>query len=57
MYMNKLTMVSIVFHGIRKVMFVMLPYINGKAIVSQELINGALADLGCTERGMTYSIS
>lgn len=53
---KKLTLVSISFSNRKLALFVNAPMINGKAIVSDQLINSMLDAIGCSERGLTYSI-
>lgn len=51
----KLTMVSVTYRGIPKVIFVKLPLdANGKTIASSELINSLASNLGACQ-GETYS--
>ncbi len=54
---KKLTLVSISFSNRKLALFVNAPMINGKAIVSDQLINSMLDAIGCSQRGLTYSIS
>lgn len=55
--MKKLTLISIIYRNVRKSVFVMLNYIDGKAKVSGEEMNKILTDLfGYLPRGVTYSI-
>lgn len=53
---KKLTLVSINFNNRKLALFVNAPIVNGKAIVSNQLINAMLDAIGCSERGLTYSI-
>lgn len=53
---TKLTLVSVIFKGIRKSIFVNAPIINDKAVVSSHVINAMLFTLGCHSRGETFSI-
>ncbi len=52
----KLTMVSITVDGRRKTWFIKLPYINGKAVMSESTLNKLLREIGCYSRGHTFSI-
>lgn len=52
----KLTLVSIVFHGEVFFRFVMLPYIDGKAVVSPNVLRDLKGEAG-VRRGDTYSIA
>jgi hypothetical protein len=55
--MKKLTLVSVYANGRRYSLFVQAVFQNGKAIVSEKLIEKMLFRIGVIERGMTYSIS
>lgn len=55
--MKKLTLVSVYANGRRFSIFVNAVYENGKAMVSQALINAMLQRINVCERGMTYSVS
>jgi hypothetical protein len=55
--MKKLTLVSVYANGRRLSLFVNALYENGKAVVSQNLIEKMLRKMGICERGMTFSIS
>ncbi len=50
----KLTMVSVWFRGVRRVVFAYLPYVDGKAIASTTLINAQLP--ANVPNGCTFSI-
>lgn len=53
---TKLTLVSVSFQGRQRSIFVHAPIIDGKATVSEGLINKMLESLSCYARGLTYSI-
>jgi len=53
---TKLTLVSVTFKGTLLSMFVDAPIIEGQAVVSSSLINKMLENLGCWDRGLTYSV-
>jgi len=52
----KLTLISVYSNGRRASKFVMAQIINGKAVVSTEIVNSMLSSIGCVARGQTYSI-
>ena len=55
--MKKLTLVSVSANGRRVSLFVQAVFQNGKAVVSEKLLENMTRRLGVTERGATYSIS
>jgi len=55
--MKKLTLVSVSANGRRFSLFVQAVFQNGKAVVSEKLIEKMLIRIGVIERGMTFSIS
>lgn len=50
---TKLLLVSVVFHGKPQSIFVRV--LDGNT-VDQSLVNKLLSDLGCTQRGSTYTV-
>lgn len=53
----KLTLVSVYSNGLRTHRFVNARMVNGKAVVAPALIASLLKDIGCVDRGQTYSVS
>lgn len=53
---TKLTLVSVSSNGRQISCFVNLAVVNGRAVASQQLINNMLSEIGCTNRGQTYSV-
>jgi len=53
---RKLTTITVNCRGKSITTFVELDCVDGKPVASSELINAILMDLGCCERGATYSI-
>jgi len=52
----RLTLVSVMFQGQRYSQFMICQTVNGKPHVSVDAVNKMLTNLGCVQRGQTFSV-